>query len=244
MVNLPKHCRNLHHSTFIIFIDHCQVNWVCKCLSYCMPNLRTACYHMAADETYPVLNRDILTIPIQIKLSQKHKIFRHYFTGFLKSRKNFEHFDQKDDAHRFCNFEITHSENVVRKIYKRPCFREPFDKQHGKWAEALLKSGSQHLYHVHWSLPSQLSCKTSLLLTWQILGLVVKKLPAHEKYPVLNRDNLRIPIDMQLSQKQKTLSQFFAGFLKSAIKLKYFEKKVDIDRFCVSEITDSENAAR
>ena len=199
---------------------------------------------LATDEKYPVLNRDNLTIPIQIQLSQKHKIFCHDFPAFLKSSWNFEHFDKKDDAHRFCNFEITHSENVVRKIYKRPCFREPFDKQHGKWAEALLKSGSQHLYHVHWSLPSQLSCKTSLLLTWQILGLVVKKLPAHEKYPVLNRDNLRIPIDMQLSQKQKTLSQFFAGFLKSAIKLKYFEKKVDIDRFCVSEITDSENAVR
>ena len=166
MVNLPKHCRNLHHSTFIIFIDHCQVNWVWKCLSYCMPNLRTACYHMAADETYPVLNRDILTIPIQIQLSQKHKIFRHYFTGFLKSRKNFEHFDQKDDAHRFCNFEITHSENVVRKISKNLRLREPFNKQHAKWAEPVLKSASQDLYHIHWSLPSQLSWKTSLLLTW------------------------------------------------------------------------------
>ena len=26
MVNWPKHCWNLHHSTFIIFIDHCQGN--------------------------------------------------------------------------------------------------------------------------------------------------------------------------------------------------------------------------
>ena len=34
MVNVPKHCWNLHHSTFIIFIDHCQVNWVGKSLSY------------------------------------------------------------------------------------------------------------------------------------------------------------------------------------------------------------------
>ena len=34
MVNVPKHCWNLHHSTFIRFIDHCQVNWVGKRLSY------------------------------------------------------------------------------------------------------------------------------------------------------------------------------------------------------------------
>ena len=25
MVNVPKHCGSLHHSTFLIFIDHCQV---------------------------------------------------------------------------------------------------------------------------------------------------------------------------------------------------------------------------
>ena len=34
MVNVPKHCWNLHHSTFIIFIYHCKVNWVIKSLSY------------------------------------------------------------------------------------------------------------------------------------------------------------------------------------------------------------------
>ena len=30
MVNDPKDCRNLHHSTFFIFIDDCAVNWVWK----------------------------------------------------------------------------------------------------------------------------------------------------------------------------------------------------------------------
>ena len=34
MVNVPKHCQNLQHGTFIIFTDRCQVNWVWKCLSY------------------------------------------------------------------------------------------------------------------------------------------------------------------------------------------------------------------
>ena len=104
---------------------------------------------LAADEKNPILNTDKLTIPIQIQLSQKHKIFCHYFTGFLKSRLNFDHFDKKYDPHRFCNFEITHCENAVRKISKEPRFREPFNKQNGKRAEALLKSASQHLYHIH-----------------------------------------------------------------------------------------------
>ena len=34
MANVPKHCSNLHQSTFIIFIDQLQIKWVGKCLSY------------------------------------------------------------------------------------------------------------------------------------------------------------------------------------------------------------------
>ena len=124
---------------------------------------------------------------------------------------------------------------------KKSRFRGCFDKQYGKRAQALLKSASQHLYHIHRSLPRKLSWKKSLLLTCKILGLLVNTLAANEKYPVLNRDNLTIPIQMQLSQKQKTFSQFFSAFLTSSWNLKYFEVKDDPQRFCISEITDSEN---
>ena len=67
---------------------------------------------------------------------------------------------------------------------------------------------------------------------------------ADEKYPVLNRDNLTISVQMQLSQKQKTFSEFLAAFLKSRLNFEYFEKKGDPHRFCISEITDSENVVR
>ena len=127
---------------------------------------------------------------------------------------------------------------------KKSRFRGCFDKQYGKRAQALLKSASQHLYHIHRSLPRKLSWKKSLLLTCKILGLLVNTLAANEKYPVLNRDNLTIPIKMQLSQKQKTSSQFLAAFLKSRLNFEYFEQKDDPHRFCISQITDSENVVR
>ena len=114
---------------------------------------------------------------------------------------------------------------------KKSCFRGPFDKQHGKRAQALLKSASQHLYHIHRSLPRKLSWKKSLLLTCKILGLLVNTLAADEKYPVLNRDNLTIPIQMQLSQKQKTFSELLAKFLKSRLNFKHFEKKMTLIAF-------------
>ena len=170
-----------------------QLSWKTSLLFTCQI-LGLLVNTLAADEKYPVLNRDNLTIPIQIQLSQKHKILCYYFTAFLKSRLNFEYFETKYDPHRFCILEIADIENVVREMSKMSRFRGTFDKQHGKPSEALLKSASQHFYPIHWSLKSQLSWKKSLLLTWQMLGLFLTRLAADEKYPLLKRDNLTVRI--------------------------------------------------
>ena len=39
---------------------------------------------------------------------------------------------------------------------KKSCLRAPFEKQDGKRAQPLLQSTSQHLYHIHRLLSSQL----------------------------------------------------------------------------------------
>ena len=109
--------------------------------------------------------------------------------------------------------------------------REPFGKQHRKHSHALLKCASQYLYQIDWSVPSQFSGKTSLLLTSQILGLLVNTLAVDEMYRVLNRDNLTTPIQMQLSQKQKTFSQFFPALLESSLIFVCFEKKMTLAAF-------------
>ena len=123
-------------------------------------------------------------------------------------------------------------------------FRETFDKQHRKRGQTLLKSSSHQLYDIHWSLPSQLSWKKSLLLTCQILGLLVNILAADEKYPVLNRENLTIPVHMQLFEKQKTFCQIFTSILKSRWIFEHFDKKDDTHRFCISEILNPGNVVR
>ena len=127
---------------------------------------------------------------------------------------------------------------------KKARFRGPFNKQHGRRAQALLKFASHHLYHIQWSLPSQLSWKKSLWLTCIFLGLLVNTLAADEKYPVLNRDNLTIPIQMQLSLRQETLSQVFSAILKFTLCSQYFQKKDYPQRFFICDITDSENVIR
>ena len=68
---------------------------------------------MASDEKYLLLNRDNLTLPIHMELSQKQKIFSQYFTAFLKSRLNFKYFERKDNPHRFCICQVKDFEKVV-----------------------------------------------------------------------------------------------------------------------------------
>ena len=106
---------------------------------------------------------------------------------------------------------------------KKSCFRGPFDKQHGKRTQAFSKSASQYLYHIHWALVSQLTWEKPLLLTWQILRLLVNTLATDENCPVLNRDKLTLPIQTQLSEKQKKFSQFFAAYLKSRLNFEHFQ---------------------
>ena len=127
---------------------------------------------------------------------------------------------------------------------KKSSLRGPIDEPFGKRAQARFKSASLHLYHIYRSLSSQLSWKKSLLLTCQILGLLVNTLAADEKYPVLNSNNLTLPIRMELSEKEKKFSQFFATFLKSRLSFEHFQKKDDPHSFCISEITDSENVVK
>ena len=67
----------------------------------------------------------------------------------------------------------------------------------------------------------------SLLVIHKILSLFVNTLTVNDKHYVLNRDNFTQPIQMELSEKEKTFSQFFFAFLKSILNFKHLPKKDD-----------------
>ena len=69
----------------------------------------------------------------------------------------------------------------------------------------------------------------SPLVIGEILPVFVDTLTADGMYPLQDCDNLQLPIQMQLSQKRKKLSQFLVAFLESTSNLKHFEKKDDCD---------------
>ena len=69
--------------------------------------------------------------------------------------------------------------------------------------------------------------KKSLLVIHKIQRLFVKTLTAHDKHYLLTPDILAQRIQMQLSQKQKTFSEFFFAFLKSILNFKHLPKNDD-----------------
>ena len=79
-----------------------------------------------------------------------------------------------------------------------------------------------------------------MLVLWKILGLFLNALTDDEKYCLLYRDNLTQAIQILLSQKKKTFSQFFSAFLKSTLNFEHFQQKDDPHSRCISQITVSE----
>ena len=56
-------------------------------------------------------------------------------------------------------------------------------------------------------------------------NLFPNTLSANSRYSLHNRDNLTESIEMQLSRKQKTFSEFFSAFLKASLNFNIFKEK-------------------
>ena len=67
-----------------------------------------------------------------------------------------------------------------------------------------------------------------MLVLCKISGLFLNTLSEDDKYSLLYGDNLRQPIQILLSQKQKTFSQFLSPFLKSTLNFEHFQKKINL----------------
>ena len=80
-----------------------------------------------------------------------------------------------------------------------------------------------------------------LLAIDKFLRLFVYTLPADDKHYLLNRDNLAQLINIHLSQKQKTFSQFPFAFSKSILNYEHFPKKMTLRPDVFPEIPSPKN---
>ena len=79
-----------------------------------------------------------------------------------------------------------------------------------------------------------------MLVLCKILKLFVNTLTDDDKYSLLYRENLTQAIQILLSQKQKTFSEFFSSILKSTLNYEHSGKKDDPHSQCISQISVSE----
>ena len=98
----PRHLYHIYWSLWKKF------NWKKSILVLCKI-LRLFVNTLIPDDKSSLVNRDNFSQPIQILLIQKQNTFSQFFSAFLKSKLNFEHFSQKDDPNTRCIFEITDS---------------------------------------------------------------------------------------------------------------------------------------
>ena len=75
-----------------------------------------------------------------------------------------------------------------------------------------------------------------MIVLCKIFRLFVKKLTPDDKYSLVNRDKVKQPIQILLSEKQKSFSEFFSSFLKSTLNFQHFRKKDYTHSRCISEI--------
>ena len=173
---------------------------------------------LSADGKYSLFNRDNLTQLIQMQFSRKQKTFSDFFFLIFEIWFRFWTFSKKKMTLIAEVFpKLRSPKNNLRSMSMKSRLKGNFPKQHGKRAQTLLKFAWKNLYYVYCSVWRQLTFKKVLLVICKISRLLPNTLSSDGKYSLLNRDNLTQPIQMQLSGKQNTFSEFFSAFWKSSL---------------------------
>ena len=88
-----------------------------------------------------------------------------------------------------------------------------------------------------------MSHKKLFLIRSEALGLLVKRLSANYEYSRSNRENLPLPIQMELSENPSIFWCIFFVFLEHTLNFQCSEKNNEPHRSSISEVIVSERCA-
>ena len=83
-----------------------------------------------------------------------------------------------------------------------------------------------------------------MLVLCKSLGLFLNILTDDDKYCLLYRDNLTQPIEILLSQKQKTFSEFFSALSKCILNFDHFQKKMTLIAYAFPKLPSPKKVIR
>ena len=103
---------------------------------------------MAADGKFSPPKRDNLTQPIQMQLSMTKNLFLKFLLHCWKIYEISNMFKKKMALMPNALSKLETANDVVRKMSKKICFKTPFDSQHAKVFQTLLKPSAKHFHHI------------------------------------------------------------------------------------------------
>ena len=118
-----------------------------------------------------------------------------------------------------------------------------FGSQHGNGSQTLLRSAGNHFYTNIPLIWGRTSRKRLVLVRSEVLGQFANTSTVHYKYSRYYLENLTHQIQMQISPKPKTFSEFCIASMKSRLNSEYFEKKDQSHSLSITEIIDCETGS-
>ena len=107
---------------------------------------------LAVNDKYFLRNRGNLPQPILMQLSNKQITFSRFLAPVFKSTWRLKHVEKRMTLIAYVFWKLQTVKYVVKKMSKKPSFRTPFDSEHARGSQTLLKSARQHFYHILLSL--------------------------------------------------------------------------------------------
>ena len=84
----------------------------------------------------------------------------------------------------------------------------------------------------------------SLLDTWKFFRPFLNTLTADDKYSLISKDKWLQTIQMDLSQKQNTFSEFFSAFFESPLNVEHFQKKMTLIAYVFPKLPTTKDVLR
>ena len=138
---------------------------------------------LTANDKYFLLNRKNLQEPIRTQLSKKQKLFVNFLQDFWRLHQVLNNLKIKVTLIADIFLKLQNVKSVVTKMSKNPRFRMPFDRQHVKVSQTLLKSVLQHFYHK--ITLAEIVFENACLSDIWYLRIVFNTLTADDKYSLL-----------------------------------------------------------
>ena len=95
---------------------------------------------LTAIDKYPFRDLENFLSPTQLQLSLKRKTSSDFLNPLMESTSNFKDFEKKMVFIATLLRKLQALRDLLRLLSKKHCFRTPFDSQHVKESQTLVKS--------------------------------------------------------------------------------------------------------